>query len=86
MPIVDLLWIPDFMAMHLHARVSDFIWDGRWILEDRFRSRFLNLYFRIEKIDISPVTDYLVWPHSRDGSISCKAAYSRMFHDIPHVP
>ena len=57
MPIVDLFWIPDFMVTHLHARVSDFIRDGRWILEDRFRARFLDLYFRIERIVISLVTD-----------------------------
>ncbi|KAK3229320.1 hypothetical protein Dsin_001201 [Dipteronia sinensis] len=27
----------------------------------------------IGRITISPVTDYLVWPHSSDGSVSCKA-------------
>ena len=70
------------MVIHLHARVLDFIWDGRWFLEDRFRARILDLYFQIEKIVISPMTDYLMWPHSRDGGVSCKAAYSRMFHDI----
>ncbi|KAK3221821.1 hypothetical protein Dsin_008846 [Dipteronia sinensis] len=85
-PILDLLGIPDFLATHLHVRVSDFILDGRWILDDRFRARFPDLCFWIGKIVISPVTDYLVWPHSREGSVSSKAAYSRMFHDIPQVP
>ena len=83
MPIVDLLCIPDFMVIHLHARVLDFIWDGRWVLEDHFRARFSNLCFRIEKIVISPVADYLVCPYFRDERVSCKATYSRMFHDIP---
>ena len=85
MPIVDLFGIPDFMVIHLHARVSDFIQDGRWVLEDHFCARFLDLCFRIEKIAISPMTDYLVWPHSKDEKVSCKVAYSRMFHDIPQV-
>ncbi|KAK3229362.1 hypothetical protein Dsin_001243 [Dipteronia sinensis] len=84
--ILDLLGIPDFLGTHLHARISDFIRDGRWILDDRFRARFPDLCFRIGRIAISPVTYYLVWPHSREGSVSCKAAYSRMFHDIPQVP
>ncbi|KAK3221689.1 hypothetical protein Dsin_008714 [Dipteronia sinensis] len=84
-PILDLVGIPDFLAMHFHARVSDFIRDGRWILDDRFPARFPDLCFRIGRIAISPVIDYLVWPHSREGSVSCKAAYSRMFHDIPQV-
>ncbi|KAK3222075.1 hypothetical protein Dsin_009100 [Dipteronia sinensis] len=83
--ILDLIGIPDFLAMHLHARVSDFIRDGRWILDDRFRARFPDLCFRIGRIVISPVTDYLVWPHSRECSVSCNTAYSRMFHDIPQL-
>ncbi|KAK3204572.1 hypothetical protein Dsin_018618 [Dipteronia sinensis] len=82
-PILDLLGIPDFLAMHLHARVSDFIRDGRWILDDRFQARFPDLCFRIGRIVISPVTDYLVWPHSRECSVSCKMAYSGMFHEFP---
>ena len=86
MPIVDLLGIPDFVVIHLHARITNFSPDGRWVLEDRFRARFPNICFRIEKIVISLVASYLVWPHSRDGRVSCKAAYSRMFHDIPQVP
>ena len=80
---MDLLRIPDFVVTHLQARVSNFIQDGRWVLEDRFRARFPDLCFRIEKITISHVADYLVWPHSRDGRVSYKAAYYRMFHDIP---
>ncbi|KAK3189542.1 hypothetical protein Dsin_029103 [Dipteronia sinensis] len=40
MPILDFLRILDFLAMHLQAKVSDFIRDGRWILVDRFRARF----------------------------------------------
>ncbi|KAK2663348.1 hypothetical protein Ddye_001922 [Dipteronia dyeriana] len=81
-PILDLLGIPDFLAIHLQARVSNFIRDGRWILDDRFRARFLDLCFWIDKIVISPVKNYLVWPHSRDGIVSYKVAYSGMFHDI----
>ena len=60
--------------------------NGRWVLEDRFRARFPDLCFRIKKIVISPMADYLVWPYSMDVRVSCKAAYSRMFHDIPQVP
>ncbi|KAK3184762.1 hypothetical protein Dsin_032048 [Dipteronia sinensis] len=45
-----------------------------------------HLQAKIGRIAISSVIDYLVWPHARDGSVSCKAAYSRMFHDIPQVP
>ncbi|KAK2644797.1 hypothetical protein Ddye_019992 [Dipteronia dyeriana] len=85
-PILDLLEIPDFLATHLQDRVSDFIRDGKWILDDHFRARFSDLYFWIDRIGISSVTDYLVWSHARDGIVSCKAAYSRMFHDIPQVP
>ncbi|KAK3189548.1 hypothetical protein Dsin_029109 [Dipteronia sinensis] len=80
-----MVWIPNFLAMHIHPRVSDFIRDGRWILDDRFGAQFLDLCFGICRIAISPMTDYLVWPHSREGSVSCKAAYSRMFHDIPQL-
>ncbi|KAK0600803.1 hypothetical protein LWI29_018519 [Acer saccharum] len=54
------------MVIHLHAKVSDFIRDGRRVLEDRFHARFPDLYFRIEKIAITPMNDYLVWPHSKD--------------------
>ena len=82
-PIVDLLGILDYVATHFQARVSDFIRDGIWFLENRFRARFPDLCFRIEGIIISPVTDYLVWPHSKDDSVFCKVAYSRMIHDIP---
>ncbi|KAK2643549.1 hypothetical protein Ddye_025312 [Dipteronia dyeriana] len=64
------------------ARVSDFIRDGRRILDDRFRAWFPNLCFQIDHIAIYPVTDNLVWPHSMDGIVSCKVAYSMMFHDI----
>ncbi|KAK3212733.1 hypothetical protein Dsin_017439 [Dipteronia sinensis] len=84
--ILDFLGIPDFPATHLYARVFDFIRDGRWILNYRFLARFSDLCFRIGRIAISPVTDYLVWPHSREGSVSCKTTYSRMFHDIPQCP
>ncbi|KAK3218439.1 hypothetical protein Dsin_012409 [Dipteronia sinensis] len=65
-PSLDLYGIPDFMATHLHARVSDFIRDGRWILDGHFRARFPDLCFRIGRIAISPMTDYLVWPRSRE--------------------
>ncbi|KAK3193170.1 hypothetical protein Dsin_024480 [Dipteronia sinensis] len=84
-----------FFTLKAHLEVYNFeqfcfhffvLEDGRWILDDRFRARFPDLCFRIGRIAISPVTDYLVWPHSREGSVSCKAAYSRMFHDIPQVP
>ncbi|KAK3212808.1 hypothetical protein Dsin_017514 [Dipteronia sinensis] len=85
MPILNLLGIPDFLATHLQAKVSDFIRDGKWILDDHFRARFPDLCFRIGRITISPVIDYLVWPQAREGSVSCKAAYSWMFHDIPQV-
>ncbi|KAK3199351.1 hypothetical protein Dsin_022766 [Dipteronia sinensis] len=68
------------------VKVSDFIRDGRWILDDRFRAQFPNLCFRIGRIAISPVIGYLVWPHAMEGNVSCKAAYSMMFHDIPQVP
>ncbi|KAK3221988.1 hypothetical protein Dsin_009013 [Dipteronia sinensis] len=84
-PILDLLGIPDFLATHLQAKVSDFIRDGRWILDDCFRARFPDLCFRIGRIVISPVIHYLVWPHARERSVSCKAAYARMFHDIPQA-
>ncbi|KAK3193273.1 hypothetical protein Dsin_024583 [Dipteronia sinensis] len=50
MPILDLLRILDFLAMHLQAKVSDFNRDGRWILNDRFQARFLDLCFRIGKV------------------------------------
>ncbi|KAK2633785.1 hypothetical protein Ddye_028577 [Dipteronia dyeriana] len=43
-----------------------------------FLSAFLSLYFGAH--------DYLVWPHSRNGIVSCKETYSRMFHDNPQVP
>ncbi|KAK3212773.1 hypothetical protein Dsin_017479 [Dipteronia sinensis] len=66
MPILNLLGIPDFLATHLQAKVSDFIRDGRWILDDRFRARFLDLCFRIGRIAIFPVIDYLVWTHARE--------------------
>ncbi|KAK3218295.1 hypothetical protein Dsin_012265 [Dipteronia sinensis] len=74
--------LPCSLATKGKARGSDFIRDGRWILDDRFRSRFPDLCFLIGRIVISLVTDYLEWPHSRDGSVSCKAAYFRMFLDI----
>ncbi|KAK2655085.1 hypothetical protein Ddye_008137 [Dipteronia dyeriana] len=73
-----LKWLP-------RARVSHFIRDGRLILDYRFRAQLPDLCFRIDRIPISPVTDYLVWPHSRDDIVSCKVAYSRMFHDISQV-
>ncbi|KAK3212455.1 hypothetical protein Dsin_017161 [Dipteronia sinensis] len=53
-------------ATYLHARVSDFIRDSRWILDYRFRARFPDLCFRIGRIAISPLTYYLVWPHSME--------------------
>ncbi|KAI9180257.1 hypothetical protein LWI28_002883 [Acer negundo] len=80
MPIMDLLGIPAFVIVHLHARVFDFILDGRWVLEDRFRARFPNLCFRIEKIDISPVADYL-WIF--DGNpVDFKAALSLVWRSV----
>ncbi|KAK3212710.1 hypothetical protein Dsin_017416 [Dipteronia sinensis] len=66
-PILELLEIPDYLASLLRARVSDFIHDGRWVLDDSFRAHFPDLCFRIDRIAISPVADSLVWAHSRDG-------------------
>ncbi|KAK3229884.1 hypothetical protein Dsin_001765 [Dipteronia sinensis] len=66
-PILELLGIPDYLASLLTKRVSDFIHEGRWVLEDSFLARFPDLCFRIDMIAISPVADSLVWAHSRDG-------------------
>ncbi|KAK3193228.1 hypothetical protein Dsin_024538 [Dipteronia sinensis] len=70
-------------------RVSDFIRDGRWILDDRFRALFPDLCFRIGRIAISLVIDYLVWHHSREGRqclflsvIRVRSALSLMLHSI----
>ncbi|KAK2647132.1 hypothetical protein Ddye_022327, partial [Dipteronia dyeriana] len=41
---------------------------------------------RIDRVDISPVSDSLVWAHSRDGQVSCKSVYSCMILDSPQVP
>ncbi|KAK3188083.1 hypothetical protein Dsin_027644 [Dipteronia sinensis] len=84
-PILELLGIPDYLASFLRARVSDFIHEGRWVLDNSFRARFPDLYFRIDRIIMSPVADSLVWAHSRDGQVSCKSAYSRMNCDSPQV-
>ena len=75
-PILDLLGIPDYLANPLRARVSDVIYQGRWVLDDCFRARFPDLCFQIDRIAISPVVDSLVWANSQDGHVSCKAAYS----------
>ena len=85
-PIVELLGIPDYLASPLRARVSDFIHEGRWVLDNSFRARFPDLCFRIDRIAISPVADSLVWAHSRDGQVSCRSAYSQMIHGSPQVP
>jgi ribonuclease HI len=84
-PILELLGIPDYLAYPLRAKVSDFIHEGRWVLDDCFRARFPDLCFRIDRIAISPVVDSLVWANSRDGRVSCKAAYSQFLRDIPQV-
>ncbi|KAI9198086.1 hypothetical protein LWI28_009807 [Acer negundo] len=84
-PILELLGIPDYLANPLRARVSDFIHEGRWVLDDSFRARFSDLCFQIDRIVISPVMDSLVWANSRDGRVSCKTAYSQFLHDIPQV-
>ncbi|KAK3199002.1 hypothetical protein Dsin_022417 [Dipteronia sinensis] len=51
-------------------KVSDFIDEGRWVLDDSFHARFPDLCFRLDRIAISPVADSLVWAHSRDGQVS----------------
>ncbi|KAK3198786.1 hypothetical protein Dsin_022201 [Dipteronia sinensis] len=43
------------------ARISDFIHEGRWVLDDSFRVRYPDHCFRIDRIAISPVVDSLVW-------------------------
>ena len=73
---MELLGIPNYLANPLRVRVSNFIHEGRWVLDDCFRARFPNLCFRIDRIVISPAVDSLVWANSRDGRVSCKAAYS----------
>ena len=55
------------------------------MLDDGFRARFPNLCFQIDRITISPIVDSLVWANSRDGRVSCKAAYSQFLCDIPQV-
>ena len=82
-PILELLGIPDYLANPLWVGVSDFINEGRWVLDDCFRARFPDLCFRIDRIAISPVVDSLVWANSQDGRVSCKAAYSQFLRDIP---
>ncbi|KAK2647756.1 hypothetical protein Ddye_015245 [Dipteronia dyeriana] len=59
--------IPDYLATLLKARVSDFIYEGKWVIEDSFRVRFPDLCSRIYSVAISLVTNSLVWAHSRDG-------------------
>ncbi|KAK3199385.1 hypothetical protein Dsin_022800 [Dipteronia sinensis] len=79
----DILGIPGYLASPLRARVSSFIQDRRWVLDDCFRAHFPDLSFRIDRILISHAEDSLVWAHSRDGMVSCKAAYSQMFRNSP---
>ena len=55
------------------------------MLDDGFRVHFPDLCFQIDRIAISPVVDSLVWANSRDGHVSCKAAYSQFSRDIPQV-
>ncbi|KAK3218753.1 hypothetical protein Dsin_012723 [Dipteronia sinensis] len=59
--------------------------EGGYVLDDCFRVGFPDLCFRIDRIAISPVVDSLVWTDSRDGRVSCKAAFSQFFRDIPQV-
>ena len=59
-PILELLGIPDYLANPFRAKVSDFIHEGRWVLDGCFRMRFPNLCFRIDRIAISLVVDSLV--------------------------
>ncbi|KAI9154408.1 hypothetical protein LWI28_025962 [Acer negundo] len=84
-PILELLGIPDYLANHFWARVSDFIHEGKWVLDDSFQTRFSDLCFRIDRITIYSVVDSLVWANSRDGRVSCKTAYSQFLRDIPQV-
>ncbi|KAK2662462.1 hypothetical protein Ddye_001036 [Dipteronia dyeriana] len=84
-PILEILEISDYLATLLKVRVSDFIYEGRWVLDDSFRVRFPDICSMIDRIAISPVTDSLVWAQSRDGQISCKSTYSRMICDSPYV-
>ncbi|KAK3183586.1 hypothetical protein Dsin_030872 [Dipteronia sinensis] len=83
----NFLWtgIPDYLGSLLRVRVFDFIHEGMWVLDISFRARFPDLCFRIDRIAIYPVTDSLVWAHSRDGQVSYKSAYSCMLYDSPHV-
>ncbi|KAK2659228.1 hypothetical protein Ddye_005761 [Dipteronia dyeriana] len=85
-PILELLGISDYLATLLKARVSDFIYEGKWVIDNSFRVRFSDLCSRIDMVAISPFTDSLVWAHSRDGQVSCKSAYSCMIRDSPQVP
>ncbi|KAK3204856.1 hypothetical protein Dsin_018902 [Dipteronia sinensis] len=85
-PILELLRILDYLACHLRARVSNFIQDGRWVLDDCFQARFSDFYFQIGQIVISPVANSLVWAHSQNSRVSCKAAYSQFIRDYPQVP
>ncbi|KAK2655573.1 hypothetical protein Ddye_008625 [Dipteronia dyeriana] len=84
-PILELLGILDYFATLIKARVSDFIYEGKWVLDDNFRVRFPDLYSRIDSVAISLVIDSLVWAHSRDGQFSCKSVYSCMIRDSPQV-
>ncbi|KAK3225648.1 hypothetical protein Dsin_005510 [Dipteronia sinensis] len=59
------------------SHYSDLLREGIWLID---------LYFRIDRIAISPVADSLVWAHSRDGQVSCKSAYSRMICDSLQLP
>ncbi|KAK2638786.1 hypothetical protein Ddye_026581 [Dipteronia dyeriana] len=84
-PILELLGIPDYLATLLKARVSDFIYEGKWVLDDSFRVHFPNLCSRIDSVAISLITDSLVWAHSQDGQVSCNLAYSCMIRDSSQV-
>ncbi|KAI9187392.1 hypothetical protein LWI28_027606 [Acer negundo] len=77
--------IPDYLANPFWERVSDFIHEGRWVLDDSFRAHLPDLCFRIDRIAISPNVDSLVWANSWDGHVSYKIAYSQFLRDIPQA-
>ncbi|KAK3204729.1 hypothetical protein Dsin_018775 [Dipteronia sinensis] len=56
-----------------------------WCLNEEFRLRFPDIYFRNEKVSISLIKDTLVWRESKEGVVTCKHAYFGSLSTHPDV-
>jgi ribonuclease HI len=86
--IAEQLQIPEHTSQFLTSTVSDFIFNGNWVIPPQLSQAFPNLISIISNVTIPlvPSKDKLLWIHTDDGDLSLKDAYFfniQQLHDLP---